>query len=161
MQDGNPNGYYVMTFEGTRVEPKFIPAAGDPNRSMRIGLDPLPAGSHDADGNLVALNRGQLQPGTKLVVNLFDGGERDKVELSINGGNFTEMENILRNDPVLERLYERFSGTPDALAAPEPSSHIWEYSLPDMGAGLHVIRVRAQDEFGQKTARSFTFEITP
>jgi hypothetical protein len=45
MQDGNPNGYYVMTFKGTTVKPKFIPGKGDPNESMRIVLDPLPLGT--------------------------------------------------------------------------------------------------------------------
>lgn len=160
MQDGNPNGYYVMTFDGTSVTPRFIPAAGDPNDTMRISLDPALVGTTDAEGNVVAINRGQLQPGTKVVVNLFDGGERDLVEISIDGGDYYPMEHVLRTDPFLERLYARYQGTEDALSKPQPSSHIWEFPLEDITEGLHVIRVRAVDEFGQKSNDAFTFEVT-
>lgn len=160
MQDGNPNGYYVMTFEGTDVKPRFIPAKGDPNETMRIVLDPLLNGTRDENGEITAINRGQLQPGTKLIVNLFDGGERDTVEFSIDGGDYLPMENVLRTDPFLVRLYEDVKGTSDAFSTPQPSSHIWEYPLPELTVGLHVIRVRAVDEFGQRSNKGFTLEVT-
>lgn len=159
MQDGNPNGYYLMHFHGNEVVPQFIPASGDPNDNMRIVLDPLLAGTRDGDNNVVAINRGQLLPGTKVVVNLFDGGERDKVELSIDGGPFVEMLNVLRTDPHMERLRQRFAGTDDNFSAPVPSSHLWEYSLPNLVPGLHVVRVKAKDEFGQYSAKAMTFEV--
>lgn len=160
MQDGNPNGYYVMTFEGTTVKPRFIPASGDPNTSMRIVLDPLLDGTRDADGKVLSINRGVLLPGTKAVVNLFDGGERDLVEMSINGGKYVAMTNVLRTDPFLVRLRARFAGTEDALANPQPSSHIWEYDLPQLEPGLHVLSVRAVDEFGQKSSGNFSFDVS-
>ena len=82
MQDGNPNGYYVMTFKGASVKPKFIPGKGDPNQSMRIVLDPLPLGTREAGtGKVLAINRGPLAPNTKVIVNLFDGGDQDVVKL--------------------------------------------------------------------------------
>lgn len=160
MQDGNPNGYYVMTFEGTTVQPRFIPASGDPNTSLRIVLDPLLEGTRDADGKVLTINRGILVPGTKAIVNLFDGGERDLVEISVDGGEYVAMTNVLRTDPFLVRLRARFAGTEDALASPQPSSHIWEYTLPQLEAGLHVLRVRTLDEFGQKSKANFSFEVT-
>lgn len=160
MQDGNPNGYYVMSFRGTEVVPRFIPASGNPGEAMRIGLDPPLEGSVDADGDIVALDRGSLPPGAKVVVNLFDGGERDNVQISLDGSSYTAMENVLRNDPFLEREVARFAGTPDAYARPEPSSHIWEYALPaDLEPGLHTVRVIATDEFGQFSEASFSFEL--
>jgi hypothetical protein len=159
MQDGNPNGYYVMTFRGTEVQPRFIPAAGDPYRTMRIVLDPLLDGTRDPDGAVTAINRGRLLAGTKVVVNLFDGGERDLVELSIDGGEYVAMTNVLRNDPFMDRLRARFAGTPDGFSSPQPSSHIWEYPLPALEPGLHVLRVRALDEFGQASRDALTFEL--
>lgn len=159
MQDGNPNGYYVMTFRGTEVEPRFIPAAGEPQRAMRIVLDPLLDGTTDADGEVVAINRGSLLPGTKVVVNLFDGGERDSVEISVDGGDYVPMQNVVRLDPFMERVAARFADSESSFSAPQPSSHIWEWELPRLAPGLHVIRVRAEDEFNQKSRDAFTFEV--
>jgi hypothetical protein len=160
MQDGNPNGYYVISFRGTEFQPRFVPASGNPAESMRIVLDPLLDGSVDSLGNIVALNRGRLLPGTKLVVNVFDGGERDSVQMSLDGGSYVEMANVLRNDPFMERRFERFAGTPDAFSSPVPSSHIWEHVLPDdLAPGLHAVRVIAIDEFDQFAEASFTFEL--
>ena len=161
MQDGNPNGYYLISFDGTDCQPRFIPASSNPGQPMRIVLDPLPEGTTDADGDIVALNRGRLAPGTRLVVNLFDGGERDRVEMRLDGGPFVTMENVLRNDPFMERQFQRFQGTEDAFSRPQPSSHIWELALPgDIGPGLHTVEVRAEDEFGQQSRGAFSFEVT-
>ena len=160
MQDGNPNGYYVMTFKGTQVKPRFIPASGDPNKNMRIVLDPLLEGTRDTDNNVLAINRGRPLADTKIIVNLFDGGERDRVEVSIDNGDYHPMEIVLRTDPFMERLQERFAGTEDAFSRPQPSSHIWEYPLPQLQPGLHIVRVRSEDEFGQRAKGTFSFEIT-
>ena len=159
MQDGNPNGYYLISFNDTDVKPRFIPAEGDPDETMRITLDPLLHGTRGSNGEILAVNRGALLPATKLVVNLFDGGERDKVEVSIDRQPYEPMQNTLRTDPYLEREYAKYRGTPDAFARPEPSSHIWEYALGDLGPGLHTVRVRARDEFGQRSEETFSFEV--
>jgi 3',5'-cyclic AMP phosphodiesterase CpdA len=159
MEDGNPNGYYVISFNGTEVKPRFIPATGDPSGSMRIMLDPLLHGTRGPDGEVLAINRGALLPGTKLVVNLFDGGERDRVEVSIDGRPFVEMQNVVRTDPFSERQYAKYRGTDDAFSRPQPSSHIWEYALGDLTPGVHTARVRARDEFGQRSQKAFSFEV--
>jgi hypothetical protein len=162
MQDGNPNGYYVMTFKGTRVKPKFIPGKGDPNLSMRIVLDPLPLGTRDASGKVLAINRGPLAPNTKLIVNLFDGGDQDVVELSFDGGRYVRLQNVLRTDPFQERQYLQYRGTDSAVGRPEPSSHIWEYPLrADLAPGVHTVQVRSRDNFGQEAQDSFSFEVLP
>ncbi|HEX6240025.1 MAG TPA: calcineurin-like phosphoesterase C-terminal domain-containing protein, partial [Polyangiales bacterium] len=160
MQDGNPNGYYVMTFRGTRVKPKFIPGKGDPNQSMRIVLDPLLLGTRDATGKVLAINRGPLAPNTKVIVNLFDGGDQDVVELSLDGGAHRRLQNVLRTDPFQERQYAQYRGTDSAVGRPEPSSHIWEYPLPaDLKPGVHTVQVRSRDNFGQEASDSFSFEV--
>ena len=163
MQDGNPNGYYVMTFKGTTVKPKFIPGKGDPNKSMRIVLDPLPLGTREAGtGKVLAINRGQLAPNTKVIVNLFDGGDQDVVKISLDGGLWTKLQNVLRTDPFQERQFLQYRGTDSAVGRPEPSSHIWEYPLsPDLAPGVHTVEVMTRDNFGQEAEDSFSFEVLP
>jgi hypothetical protein len=161
MQDGNPNGYYVMTFKGTTVQPKFIPGKGDPNQSMRIVLDPLPLGTRETDtGKVIAINRGPLAPNTKVIVNLFDGGDQDVVQLSLDGRPWTKLQNVLRTDPFQERQYLQYRGTDSAVGRPEPSSHIWEYPLSEtLAPGVHTVEVMTRDNFGQEAADSFSFEV--
>ena len=161
MQDGNPNGYYVMTFKGTTVKPKFIPGKGDPNQSMRIVLDPLPLGTREqGTGKVLAINRGPLAPNTKVIVNLFDGGDQDVVKLSLDGGPWTKLKNVLRNDPFQDRQYLQYRGTDSAVGRPEPSSHIWEYPLSaDLAPGVHTVEVTTRDNFGQVAEDSFSFEV--
>jgi C terminal of Calcineurin-like phosphoesterase len=160
MQDGNPNGYYVISFRSTDFTPRFVPASGNPAEGMRIVLDPLLEGSVDELGNVITLNRGTLAPGTKVVVNLFDGGERDSVQISLDDAPYVEMTNVLRNDPFMDRQFAQYEGTPDEFESPEPSSHIWEHALPDnLAPGLHTVRVIALDEFDQFAEAALTFEL--
>jgi len=117
-------------------------------------------GTTDLDGKIVAINRGQLVPGTKVVVNLYDGGERDIVNIALDGSEFVSMLNVLRNDPFMVRQHAKYKGTPDAFSSPEPSSHIWEYELPaNLASGLHKVVVKSRDEFGQEAEQSFSFEL--
>ena len=169
-QDGNPNGYYVMRFEGNTVTPQFVPASqkANLNPNMRIMLDPLLQGSgvEDESGR-IAINRGQLLPGTRLVVNLFDGGERDKVWVSIDDSPSYEMNYIgdedgeeYEADPFMLRQSEKFAGTTDRFSTPQPSSHLWDILLSDdLALGLHKVEVTSEDEFGQHAHGTFTFEI--
>ncbi len=157
MQDGNPNGFYVLRFDGTEAVPDFVPFPSGPDagRHLRITLDPPLAPRQDDGG---ALRRGRLRPGTKVVVNLFDGGARDLVEVSIDGGPFRPMRHTLRTDPTVERLRERLPKE-DRFGAPAVSSHIWELPLAELEPGVHVLAVRARDEFGQERSSSAAFEI--
>jgi len=109
---------------------------------------------------LNGIHRGVLQAGTKLVVNLFDGGIRDSVRASINGNEEILMAYRVRTDPFIETLYEEFRGTDDAYPTPDRSSHIWELAIPEnLSTGLHHIVVRSTDEFGQSQRGTFTFEL--
>lgn len=159
MQDGNPNGFYVLKFDQASLVPEFVPFpfGADGAQRMRITLDP-PL-SEPADGGI---NRGQLVAGTKLVVNLFDGGERDRVWLSLDGREPQAMQHTLRTDPFVERTYRALDGTAAEFGEPAVSSHIWEYPLPEsLAPGLHYVVVESEDEFGQRWRGVMTFELTP
>ena len=157
MEDGNPNGFYVLKFNSVDLVPEFIPfpSSADGTNRMRIMLDP-PIALSRLDG----IHRGVLQSGTKLVVNLFDGGIRDSVRASIDGNEENDMIYKVRTDPYVEALYKEFRNTDDAYPAPDRSSHLWELVMPEnLSAGLHHIVVRSIDEFGQSQRGAFTFEI--
>ena len=122
---------------------------------MRIMLDP-PMVLSEHNG----IHRGALQAGTKLVVNLFDGGIRDSVRASIDGNPERIMTYTVRTDPFIEALYEEFRNTDDAYPTPDRSSHVWELTIPEnLSTGLHQIVVRSTDEFGQSQRGTFTFEL--
>jgi hypothetical protein len=124
---------------------------------MRITLDP-PL-TMQTEGSI---NRGQLENNTNVVVNLFDGGERDKVWLSLNSGERQPMTYSVRTDPFMERLYESLQGTDNAIGRPTRSAHIWELPLPDtLAPGVHRLDVYSEDEFGQHHRSAFSFEVLP
>ena len=95
-----------------------------------------------------------------MVVNLFDGGERDRVRISLDGGPLVPMRYVIRTDPLVERAYAQLAGTPDAYPRPALSAHIWEYDLPnDVAPGLHAVVVESEDEFGQRQRGTLSFEV--
>ncbi|MCI5106804.1 MAG: calcineurin-like phosphoesterase C-terminal domain-containing protein [Pseudomonadales bacterium] len=158
MEDGNPNGYYVLHFNDTELVPEFVPFpfGSDAGQRLRITLDP----GLKPDGD--SINRGQLQPDTHIVVNLFDGGARDKVWLSLDGAAPVAMQYTVRTDPFVERSHARFANSDDAYGTARRSSHIWQWPLPDtLQAGLHSVVVTSEDEFGQTRRGSFSFELLP
>ena len=157
MQDGNPNGFYVLKFAGVAVVPEFIPLPSGPDamQRLRITLDPL-LEAQSAN----SIHRGSLRPDTKLIVNLFDGGVRDSVWLSLNGGAKQAMTYRVRTDPFVEHSYQALLGSDAAFGSPTRSAHIWEYRLPnDLPAGIHRVEVSTEDEFGQTHCGAFSFEI--
>jgi hypothetical protein len=159
MADGNPNGYYVLSFDGTKVVPRFVPAHTPAGQRMRVTLDPpliVPGDARDAQ-----LDRGMQPAGMKAVVNLYDGGERDRITVSLDGGAPVPLTNVLRTDPFMERVFKQYAGTSDAFARPAPSSHIWEFDLPLLEPGAHRLQFEAVDQFGQTAREAFTFEVTP
>lgn len=160
MQDGNPNGYYVFYFDGHEVKPQFMPAGGDPTDRLRIMLDPLLVHPDSAvQMHPLGLDRGYQQDSTLVVVNFFDGGERDQVTISLDGAPPVSMRYIERTDPYYHRDYQKYEGTDDAFAAPEISSHIWQFPLPVLAPGVHSVVVLAKDEFGFEDREVLTFEI--
>ncbi|MDH3207560.1 MAG: calcineurin-like phosphoesterase C-terminal domain-containing protein, partial [Gemmatimonadota bacterium] len=157
MEDGNPNGFYLLKFDDVTLVPEFIPFpfGQDAGQGLRIVLDPELEPPTDG-----GINRGVLRSDTKVVVNLFDGGERDRVRLSLDGGPLMPMRYVVRTDPFVERAYALLADTPEAFPGPAVSAHIWEFDLPDdVEAGLHSLVVESEDEFGQRHRGVLSFEV--
>lgn len=157
MHDGNPNGFYLLKFDDTSLVPQFIPFPNGESagKAMRIVLDP----PLTADSDL-SINRGLLQPGSKIVVNLFDGGKRDIVMLSLDGTVAKPMAYTVRTDPFMELQHQKYQSSDNPMPEPTLSAHIWEYELPEqLRPGIHSVVVTTEDEFGQQNSGRFTFEI--
>jgi len=157
MQDGNPNGFYVLHFDQQNLVPEFIPFpfGPDANRRLRITLDPALASENEN-----TINRGRLVAGTKLVVNLFDGGVRDSVWYALDEHPAIAMDYTLRTDPYVERAVQVLANSDVAFGNATRSSHVWQSELPaDLEPGIHRVVVTSEDEFGQQQRSTFSFEI--
>jgi hypothetical protein len=155
--DGAPNGFHILSVDGTAYRTRLVPAH-DPLRSqVRIMLD---SQLHRSEKEVLKdYHPGTLLAGpiaaeavasTRLVVNFFDGGPRSQVAFAVgHDGAFQPMRKVERTDPFVVELYARNEDTKKPWVGAGKSSHIWQAPLPDeVGPGTHRIAVRATDEFG-------------
>jgi hypothetical protein len=98
---------------------------------------------------------------TRLVVNLFDGGPRSKVEVSLAGGTPHLLQKVERLDPFVVEVYTRNAATKKSWVEAGKSSHIWQTTLPaNLEPGTHRVTVRATDEYGRTHTASMVLEVT-
>jgi len=166
-RDGTPNGYHIMTVDGTAVSVRFKAASRPADYQMRISLD-ADFHRHNVDG-MRDYRMGELLGGTihvdqvhstQVVVNLFDGGPRSQVSYRIGDRSAVMMRRAYRNDPYVEELFARFEDSRKSFVKVEPSSHVWFARLPaDLGPGVHTVSVQATDEYGQRHEAHKLFEV--
>lgn len=152
MEDGTPNGYYVLRFDGANYEARFKPASLPTGHQMRITV-------HQPGGEHRQAHAHQWSP-PALFVNVFDGGPNTTVQYRLDGKQPAPMERTVRVDPFVERLYQKYKGTQEATSRPEPSSHLWTAPLPsDIGPGAYTITATSKNEFGRTDTTSAVIEI--
>ena len=144
MRDGAPNGYSILSFDGTKYELDFKAAArpGDYQMSIyapeQVALDKLAE--------------------TTVAANIFNGSERSKVDLQIGkSGDWIPMKHSRQIDPSYQAVFDREAAILEKAAkwrklnAPALSTHVWIATLPtDIGPGTHLLKVRARDMFGRE-----------
>jgi len=139
MRDGAPNGYSTFHFDGNRYSITYRVARRPAEYQMEIY----------APESIEAAAAG----GTEVLVNVFAGSARSKVEMRIDDGPWSEMVRGLRKDPVYAEEYERskeLKAPYRPLPAPIDSPHMWAAKLPaETAKGMRRIRVRTTDMFGQ------------
>lgn len=142
MRCGAPNGYSIITFDGTRYDVEFRAASRAPQYQMQI----------HAPEEVSAAATGV----TDVLVNVFGGSERSVVEMRVpgSGEDWARMQRVLLPDPGYARLKElEASGTPPPgrrLPAIIRSPHLWRAPLPPrISPGVHRIEVRERDMFGK------------
>jgi len=167
-RDGTPNGFHVLSIDGPSYTTRFHPA-NEPNaRQMRIMLD---SGFHRADRELYReVRMGQLLGSpiardnvfaTDVIVNVFDGGPRTKVEYRIGKRAPGAMTHDTRPDPFVQEVFARNEATKKPWVKADPSSHVWVARLPaDLDAGTHCVQVRAVDEYGREHRDHLVVEVT-
>lgn len=174
MADGNPNGYYEITFDGTDYTPRFKAASLPADYQMRLSLHGgrgerawLPTGPSGSDGlpehaHFTVRDWAGVRNSTpRVVANVFDGGERHVVEVRVDDGPVMPMEHLdPTDDPYVMALAEQYAGTPERPANPEPSSHLWSAPLPrGLRPGEHTVTVRSTDPYGQVSESAAMFEV--
>jgi len=139
MGDGTPNGYSVMTFDGISYSIRFKAARKPDNYQMNIY----------APDSVESTKTGA----TEMLVNVFAGSERSKVEMRFGEGDWINMELVSVTDPACTETknFETSLGPYEReLSDPCKSTHIWKANLPkDVAPGTYLIQVRTTDMFGQ------------
>jgi hypothetical protein len=166
--DGAPNGFHVLAVDGGRYTTTLVPAHDPARGQMRVMLDSQVHGSDKEVFNEYpagALLSGPVSAdrlgSTRLVVNMFDGGPRSTVEVSIGGGAFRALAKVVRLDPFVVEVYERNRGSKKPWVEAGKSGHIWQMSLPPtLEPGAHVVAVRGTDEYGRTHLSRMVLEVT-
>lgn len=150
MNDGSPNGYSIITFKGNEYSIRFKAARKPDDYQMNIYL-PGDILQSEADT-------------TKILVNVFAGSERSRVEMKFGqSGTWTELQNVPVRDPACLNMHKlgpflnvELNGKKlDEVLGwkmdyPSLSRHIWQGPLPVQPAiGTHTVTVKSTDMFGQ------------
>lgn len=160
MNDGAPNGYSEITFDGNTYDIHFKAARKPDNYQMNIYLP--------NEMTISALAT------TEVLVNVFAGSEHSKVEMQINrSGDWIEMEATKTIDPECLRMHnlspllkeevngetldETFGYTMDY---PSISHHMWKAKLPqNINNGTHTVTVRTTDMYSKTWESHRVFRV--
>ncbi len=139
--DGTPNGYSIITFDGTKYSVRFKAARRPADYQMTVY----------APNEIPAADTGK----TKVVANIFSSSDRSKVEMRLGDGPWVPMARVPQPDPgyLMAKQLEDKVAKPlpwRGVSAPGNSSHTWEALLPaNLAVGAHMVQVRSTDMFGQ------------
>lgn len=189
MADGNPNGYYFLDVKDNTYRMRFKPASlpddfqaritfrgGEGNHTLSNGERVwIPSGPSGSDGISPAprFSTGDWSDEQAPLVeaNVFDGGERHRVEVRFDRGRFVRMDynppsfGLTDGDPTgnldtyIQALREQLTGA-ERPVSPEPSSHIWTAPVPqELGPGAHTVTIRSTDPYGRRTQTSQQFDV--
>lgn len=148
MRDGVPNGYASILFSENKAEIRYKAARRPADFQMSV---------YSPD-SVESANAGDVT----VFANVFNGWERSKVQMSLNGSDeWVDLEQTLEDrDPFLQAAFEREPESPQApwrrASSPIPTYHLWKGKLPaGLPVGIHQITVRATDVNGtwQKAER--------
>ncbi len=143
MADGGPNGYSIISFDGTKYTLDYKAAGRQADYQMQI---------HAPD----ALAKAECST-TPVYVNIFNGSPRSKVELQVDDGPWHSLETAHEVDPLYQRVFDEEAALLAtkvplwrAMSKPRPSTHLWKGLLGDgLDVGTHLVRVRTTDMHGR------------
>ncbi|MCP4646066.1 MAG: metallophosphoesterase [bacterium] len=153
MNDGAPNGYTFITFDGNRYSFRFKAARRPADYQMNIYAPDEIA--------LDALSK------TEVLVNVFMGNEKSKTELRLGDGPWLPMDQTTTTDPEILRMHEQNPALNEEvfgweMDAPSKTRHMWRSTLPaTVDAGAHTLTVRTTDMFGQQWSAHRIIRVVP
>lgn len=137
--DGVPNGYSIISFDGSKYHVDFKAARRSADYQMNIVLP-----------NSVSAAAAKS---TEIVANIFNATPKAKVQFQIDDGPWQAMKNDARVDPLLARIVaeetsvEKMNWT--KLPTPRVTHHIWVAPLPELvPKGTVRVRVKATEPDG-------------
>jgi hypothetical protein len=142
MSDGAPNGYSLIEFDGHEYRLEYVPAGRPRDYQMQIHVPESVAEDKLSE--------------TEVLVNVFAGSPRSKVEMRIGGSEWLPMTRTAVPDPGLLALSEREMELLELKKnawtkppKPKNSPHIWAAKLPaGCSPGTYAIEIRETDMFG-------------
>ncbi len=141
MADGGPNGYTIISFDGT-----------DYTIDYKVGR--RPASYQMNIESPEAVSQAKLAE-TEVFVNVFNGSPKSTVEMRVGEeGTWRRLERRVMIDPAYQRVYDAEEAIPDRpwrnLPRPRPSTHLWRGTLPaELPIGSHLIEIRTEDMHGR------------
>jgi hypothetical protein len=167
-RDGTPNGFHILSVDGASYATRFVPAKEPNGRQMRLSIESRYHGvSKEADVEFRQVQllgspvpRAALHA-SRLIANVFDGGDRTKVAMTVGDRPPVAMTRQARPDPFVEEVFARNEATKKAWVKAETSSHIWVAPLPlDLAPGACRVVVEAVDEYGKALTGRLALEVT-
>lgn len=141
MRDGAPNGYSIVTFDGTEYKIEFKAARRPADYQMNIYAP--------ESVKVEALGE------TEVIVNVFAGSKKSTVFMKIDEtGAWQEMKRHAGKDPqyLALKAQEKSENPPNGRNLPKvrDTPHLWKATLPqNIKPGSHTIHVKTTDMFGQ------------
>ncbi len=167
-RDGTPNGFHILSVDGTHYTTRFVPAKEPNGRQMRLSIDSRFHGiTKEADNEFRQVQllgspvpRAALGAST-LIANVFDAGEKTNVTMTLGDKPPIAMVRVARPDPFVEDVFARNEATKKAWVKAENSSHVWTARLPaDLAPGAYRVEVEAVNEYGKVVTGRLALEVT-
>jgi hypothetical protein len=140
MRDGAPNGYGIVTFDGTSAKYEF-----------KAARQPADYQLHVFAPDEVAVGKSET---VAIYVNVFNGSEKSEVKMRVGeDAEWITLEKTEEADPhyVAVRIRE-IAKDPEGkrhLSGPVMSAHLWKAKLPaGLKVGSQLIEVKATDDNG-------------
>ncbi len=141
MSDGGPNGYSIISFDGTKYDLEFRAARRSASYQMNIHMP-------EEITTAQAIS-------TAVVVNVFNGSKKSTVRMRVlPDSHWKELERIDAVDPYYAAMKKLEAGPikPLGISLPEASvtDHLWRGFLPAvMSIGTHHVEIETTDMHGK------------
>jgi hypothetical protein len=167
-RDGTPNGFHILSIDGASYATRFVPAKEPNGRQMRLSIESRFHGASKDTDPVFRLEQVLGSPipsaalyASTLIANVFDGGDKTRVTMTIGDRAPAPMTREARPDPFVEEVFNRNESTKKYWVKAENCSHLWTARLPaDLKPGAYRVVVEAVDEYGRSLTGRLAMEVT-